>query len=187
MGPIHDRARRLARYLARSSEEGDELFQEAALRALERLGGLRDEAVFPAWFYKVLLSVHRNRARRALFRGLLSLSWAEAEGVPEPAVPAAGEARLDEQRRSRRLRRALSRLPAEQREAVVLFELEELSLDEVAALQGTSVTAVKTRLSRGRKRLRDHYQRVLQAEQAREAAAEAGATSRPEPLSGGGS
>jgi hypothetical protein len=43
---------------------------------------------------------------------------------------------------------------------VVLFELERFSIEEVAALQGVSHSAVKSRLARGRKRLRRHYGRL---------------------------
>ncbi len=68
---------------------------------------------------------------------------------------------LDEQRRgSDRMSRALSTLPPEQREAVVLFELEEFSIEEIAAIQMVSVSAVKSRLARGRERLRRHYERL---------------------------
>ena len=55
---------------------------------------------------------------------------------------------------------ALASLPAVQREAIVLFELEHYSIEEIAGLQRASVTAVKTRLSRGRERLRRFYQQL---------------------------
>ncbi len=45
--------------------------------------------------------------------------------------------------------------------AVVLFELDGMSLDEVAALQRASLSAVKTRLARGLERLRWHYREIL--------------------------
>lgn len=57
-----------------------------------------------------------------------------------------------------RATRALSTLPAVQREAVVLRELEGFSIEEVAELQEVSVSAVKSRLSRGRQRLRRYYE-----------------------------
>src|SRR5262245_34979293 len=59
LAPHHDAARATARRLSRSWADGDDLFQEAALRALDRLDELRDERSFRAWFYAVLLSVHR--------------------------------------------------------------------------------------------------------------------------------
>lgn len=59
-----------------------------------------------------------------------------------------------------RAARALATLPAVQREAVVLFEIDGFSIEEIAVLQRSSITAVKTRLSRGRRRLRAWYGRI---------------------------
>ena len=58
-----------------------------------------------------------------------------------------------------RVSRALASLPAEQREAIVLFDLEGITVDEIASLQGVSASAVKSRLARGRLRLRRLYVR----------------------------
>ncbi|MEM9489771.1 MAG: sigma-70 region 4 domain-containing protein, partial [Myxococcota bacterium] len=44
---------------------------------------------------------------------------------------------------------ALARLPAVQREAVVLCDIHDMSVEEIAALQGATASAVKSRLSRG--------------------------------------
>ena len=160
--PIHESARLTARRLCRSDFDGDDLFQEAALRALLRLSELRDESRFRAWFYAVLLSVHRERSRRSFWRRFLPFLnfsdgkdsdrrdlQAATEGLGRPYEEARGE--------SARLSQALSRLPAKQREAVVLFEVDGYSLEEVAELQGDSLSAVKSRLSRGRQLLRRHY------------------------------
>jgi RNA polymerase sigma-70 factor (ECF subfamily) len=46
-----------------------------------------------------------------------------------------------------------------QREAVVLFEVDGYSIEEIAAMQRVSVSAVKSRLVRGRERLRRYYER----------------------------
>jgi RNA polymerase sigma factor (sigma-70 family) len=68
-----------------------------------------------------------------------------------------GEVWEDERFCTNRARAALSRLPPSQREAVVLLEIEGCTLEEIAGLQGSSITAVKTRVSRGRERLRAFY------------------------------
>ena len=86
LDPIHDEARALARRLAPSLADGDDLFQDALLRAFERLATLRDESRFRAWFYAVLLSVHRSRCRRAFWKRFLSLDARREEGL-EPVGP----------------------------------------------------------------------------------------------------
>lgn len=158
LGPIHDSARRTARRLARDATEGDDLFQEACLRAYHKLSGLRDPDRFRGWFYAVLLSVHRSRSRRAFWRRFLSLE-SEAEQGFDPCGVVPGDAQ-EEARRAQRVSRALASLPAVQREAVILFELEGFSCEEIAAMQRVSVSAVKSRLARGRDRLRRFYERL---------------------------
>jgi RNA polymerase sigma-70 factor (ECF subfamily) len=155
LAPLHDRARMTARRLCRSNADGDDLFHEAVIRALDRLGELRDEVRFRAWFYSVLLSVHRSRHRRAFWRRFLPLD----DGVREPSHPAEAEALEG----ADRMARALGTLPPEAREAIVLFELEGFSLDEIAALQRVSLSAVKSRLARGRARLARHYETIERA------------------------
>ena len=151
LAPHHDRARATARRLCRSHADGDDLFHEAVLRAFDHLDALRDVERFRAWFYAVLLSVHRARHRRRFWRRLLPLSEVRAE----PAVAGGADAIEGAQR----MTRALATLAPTEREAVVLFELEGFTLEEVAALQQSSIPAVKSRLVRARARLRRHYER----------------------------
>jgi predicted RNA polymerase sigma factor len=51
-------------------------------------------------------------------------------------------------------------LKPEQREALVLFEIESFAIEEIAAMQHASIPAVKSRLVRGREALRAHYERA---------------------------
>jgi RNA polymerase sigma-70 factor (ECF subfamily) len=152
LGPLHERARTTARRLCRSSADGDDLFHEAVLRAFDRLDELRDEERFRPWFFAVLLSVHRARHRRDFWRRLSPLGSL----AREPSRPAEADA-LDG---AERMAQALATLSPAAREAVVLFELEGHSLEEIAALQRQSLSAVKSRLARARARLRRHYRRL---------------------------
>jgi RNA polymerase sigma-70 factor (ECF subfamily) len=155
--PIHARAAGMARRLAGSAHDGDDLFQEAVLRAHQALPTLRDADRFGAWFYTILLSVHRNRHRRGFWRRFLPFD----AGLPPGTEPVGEDGHKWEEERQAALRasRALAGLPAVQREAVVLFEIEGFSVEEIAALQQVSPSAVKSRLARGRARLRRTYLR----------------------------
>lgn len=147
--PVHAAALSFARCLSRSRADGDDLFQEALLRALCKLDSLRDEAAFKGWLYRVIITVHRNRCRREFWRRLIPLAGHE----PEPRSLDPSEALSG----AERARYALSKLPTDQREAIVLFEIEGWQIEEIAALHGVSVSAIKSRLSRGRCRLRGAY------------------------------
>ena len=155
--PIHKQAVATARRLCRSSAEGDDLFQDTVLRAFEKLHTLRDESKFRSWFYATLLSRHRTRMRASFWRRWIPWETAFPDGL-EPAgedgtewgIRAGGAARA---------RRALESLPVDQRQAIVLFDLDGFSIEEVARMQRASVPAVKSRLARGRERLRGWYAR----------------------------
>lgn len=155
--PIHQRAQMSARRLCRSQSEGDDLFQDAVVRALTRIADLRDDKAFPAWFYRILLSQHRTRQRRRFWRRFLPIERVSS-GDAEP-IGDDGQRWEESRQGARRLREALELLPAVQREAVVLFDIDGYSLAEVAAMQRASLSAVKTRLARGRARLRRYYER----------------------------
>jgi len=157
LAPIHERVRAFARSLCRSQADGDDLFQEAALRAFTRLDALREDGAFRTWFYRVVISVHRNRARSAFWRRLIPIGERAGEVDYRAPAPDAGDS-------TRRARAALAVLPAVQREAIVLFEIEGWKVEEIAALQRCSLSAVKSRLARGRERLRAHYEKQLGAD-----------------------
>lgn len=156
--PIHEVAAATARNLCRSGGDGDDLYQEAVLRAFDKLHTLREEARFRSWFFAVLISVHRSRQRRAFWKRFLPL-----RDVPPEAPALAGEDGRDREEgflAARRAARALARLPAVQREAVVLHVLQGFTMEEVASIQGVTQAAVKSRVLRGRERLRRHYRRL---------------------------
>jgi RNA polymerase sigma-70 factor (ECF subfamily) len=150
LDPVHDRAVAFARSVCRSTSDGDDLFQESIMRAIDKIDALREDGAFKVWLYRIIVSLHRSRYRRAFWRRLLPLTGdleAEAPSAEE-SLGAASRARL-----------ALAELPHDQREAIVLFEIEEWKVEEIAELHAVSVSAIKSRLARGRERLRTIYAR----------------------------
>src|SRR5262249_37776735 len=132
-------------------------------------------------FYTILLSVHRNRTRRWFWKRFVSF-----EEAPPESEPAGDDGNdwEDERWRAERASRALAGLSPEQRETVGLFEIDGYSVEEIAAFQRVSQSAVKSRLVRGRARLRRTYERWgLSPERAR-AGAERGSDRNASPLAG---
>ena len=141
LAPLHSQALVTARRLCRSAAEGDDLYQEAVLRAFHKLPALRDEERFRSWFFAVLLSVHRGRSRRAFWRRFLPLADVEAGG--HDPVGDDGRRRADEHEQAARASRALATLSSVQRAAVVLHDIERFTMAEIALMQGVTVSAVK--------------------------------------------
>jgi len=154
--PLHGAALGVARRLARDSADGDDLLSEAVLRAWTHLDALRDETRFRSWFFAILLSLHRSRYRRSFWRRFVPLGESFDERSEPAVMPETGD---DARWRALRARTALARLPAVQREAIVLHDVEGFSVEEIAAMQHVTESAVKSRLSRGRDRLRRTYLR----------------------------
>ena len=169
--PLHAAARLTARRICRSPAEGDDLFHEAVLRALSRIDQLREESRFRAWFFAVLLSVHRARCRRAFLRRLVPFAFFGQSEDPRADdgrgdIPTLSSEPLDEETRTRaaRITEALHTLSAEARQAIVLFEVQGFSIEEIAEMQDSTASAVKSRLSRARQSLRQHYLEQCQQE-----------------------
>jgi RNA polymerase sigma-70 factor, ECF subfamily len=112
-----------------------------------KAGGYRPErAQLRTW----LLGMVRNVCYRQVRAGLR----AGAEEVPDTAEGPGIEAALIRNELGEAVRRAVMDLPDAQREAIALFEFEELSLAETAAVLGIEPNAVKARLHRGREMLK---------------------------------
>ena len=118
--------------------EAEDVVQEAFVRAMGKWSRLREYDNPEAWLYTVACNLARSRWRRA--QRALHLTPAP-DHTPE----------LSPDRIA--LLAALAKLPADQREAIVLHHLVDLPLDEIALRQGVPLGTVKARLSRGRKAL----------------------------------
>ncbi|GAA2274886.1 MULTISPECIES: SigE family RNA polymerase sigma factor [Kitasatospora] len=120
--------------------EAQDAVQEAFVRGWARRGRLSAEENSPeAWIRTVAWRLAVSRWRRALRGRVLE----RRQYTPEQSVDGPGPEHTA-------LVAALRRLPAAQRQAIVLFHLCDLSINQVAAETGAAVGTVKARLSRGR-------------------------------------
>lgn len=99
-------------------------------------------------------------ARHIVFRHL-RVSGRETEEVEEATAPVDVLESLLSAERSELVRQAIASLPALQREAVILFEYEELSLEAIATIAEADVGAIKARLRRARESLRKRLEPLL--------------------------
>ncbi|HKL04846.1 MAG TPA: RNA polymerase sigma factor [Roseovarius sp.] len=127
--------------------EAEDVSQEAMLRLWKAAPDWRSgEAKVSTWLYRVVSNLCIDRLRKAQPDGL--------DTIPEPEDPRDGPADvLQRHTRARALQSALGRLPFRQRQAVVLRDLQGLANPEVAEIMETSVEAVESLLTRGRKAL----------------------------------
>src|SRR5262249_62189452 len=134
-----DTAVLLAARVLGSQDLARDAAQEAAIAAMTDLPRLRSPDRFGAWFCGIALNVSRRWLRQ--LRAEIPAVLADRESGETDPAEAAELSDL-----ARRVRAAINRLPAGQREAVLLFYLQGLSHREVAAEVGSSPGAVKAPL-----------------------------------------
>jgi RNA polymerase sigma-70 factor (ECF subfamily) len=146
--------------LARDRSVAEDLVQEVFVRVLKYRHTWRDEAEFVPWMF----ALARNAAVD-LFRSRTRDSKRDAAAAPETTTlaPPAVE-RLEELERAKQLRAALDLLAPDKREVLLLARFGELKHDRIAALLGISPGAVRVRLHRALKELREAYRQVTAEE-----------------------
>ncbi len=143
--PVHDRFERFCRARAYYDMPYEDLMNETLLVAFQKFEDLKSEKAFLAFLIGISKRVLANAKRKK-----------KAETVPDESVLkdyADPDNVYDQQSRVDVLHRALSRLPEQQREAIILFEITGFTMKEIMKIQHCGLSAVKQRLARGRKEL----------------------------------
>jgi RNA polymerase sigma-70 factor (ECF subfamily) len=133
---------RFVRSMVWDRHVAEDLMSESVLQAYEAFPRLRDEAAFASFLLTIAHRVvKRHRWRRRLFG-----EYNEEAALNQPH----SDPLPDEQTDAALLRDALARLPAAQREAVVLADVLDMPYEEIRRIQGGTLSGVKTRVRRGR-------------------------------------
>ena len=145
----------LALRLSGDPGEAQDLTQEAFLRVYRHLGRFQGRSSLKTWIYRVAVNSCRSRLGRRRWRSIPI-----SEENPDEGLVLVDSRRSPEQRAmaaasGRRVLEGLARLPARFREAVVLRDLEGLSYQEIAEVLKVRVGTVRSRIARGRRKLRD--------------------------------
>jgi len=149
-------ARRLS-HLGGPSLPVADLVQECFAQAYRCLARQRPDCAFGHWVLRIATNVARAHYRRSRRRPWWRL-WDRPER--EENVPAQGQCVDESYPTLHAVHRALSGLSPALREAVILFELEELSLAEMAATLEIPLHTAASRVRRGRERLRRELERM---------------------------
>jgi len=142
---------KLHRYCARmtgSVVDGEDVVQEALVKAIEALPDAGSLASPESWLFRIAhnaaLDFLRRRARQNAIR-----SDEDPDMVIDPAAP------VDDRQIAAASLRTFMRLPVAQRSSVILMDVLGYSLDEIGAVMDSTIPAVKAALHRGRARLRE--------------------------------
>jgi RNA polymerase sigma factor (sigma-70 family) len=162
--PHLDAAYNLARWLARSTADADDIVQDAMIRAYRAFDDVKGGDVKP-WLLAIvrncfLTSAARNTKERKIIpltdegRGAHNEAYIDEAPDPEIALIHADQGRS--------LGLFIAGLPQEFREIIILREMEELPYRDIAQITGAPMGTVMSRLARARAMLKERWHRTIE-------------------------
>ncbi len=147
-------------------DDAQDLSQEVFIQVYHKLPSFRKDAKLSTWIYRIAVNYSLNYIRSKKRRGFLSSideifdsgSGAELEMQPEGEQ---ADSELLAQEDKVLLKQALDKLPKNQRVALTLSSLQELSYKEVADVMEIPVNHVGVLVNRGKKKLYAHLQKLM--------------------------
>lgn len=143
--PIHDRFERFCRARVYGEMDFRDLMNETLLVAFEKFETLKSDDAFLSFLFSIsvrILSNNNQKKKTSRFQKEDNIhSIQDKNSSPQENADV------------HFLHQALAKLPVEQRECIILFEISGFSIKEIVKIQGASESAVKQRLKRGREKL----------------------------------
>lgn len=131
--------------MMRNTHDAEDIMSETILQAHTSYHSLKHQQAFLSF----LFTIARRLIRRQMWKRRLFGTYNEMEAHTIPSSSPMPDMSTD----IRIVHEALQSLPIKMREALILFEINGLSLEEIKQVQGDSLSAVKSRLKRGRMKL----------------------------------
>lgn len=143
--PLKERLECFCVSLTRNRESAKDIVSETLLIAYRQFDSLKNEVSFLSYLFTIATRVYQKKTREYKKREIINKQCADLLYGDNIFRESACDIEL--------LYQAMEKLPAVQREAIILFEISGFSNDEICKIQDSSLSAVKMRLKRGRARL----------------------------------
>lgn len=150
--------------LLRNTEDASDALQDSMIRMIRFLPGVRDAHALPGWLMR-LLANQANESRRRSAAPVVDVSALEENAASARVASTASQPFsprhvAEAHEMIGKINQAVSALSERQRTALVLFEMENLTIREVAAIMELTDGAVKFHLHEARKNMRHHLQNI---------------------------
>ena len=148
--------------LCGNHEDAQDCLQDSMIRVYKAISSFKGQSSFATWLYRITTNTCLDELRRRKTRqstsldGLLDTGWSPSDELDTPERYAL----MSEKRRE--IERAIADLPDDMRAAIVLRDIQGFSYEEIARILDANVGTVKSRISRGRERLREKLKETLE-------------------------
>jgi RNA polymerase sigma-70 factor (ECF subfamily) len=152
------RAFTVAQRIVNNREDAEDVAQESFHKAFLHIGSFQEKSLFSTWLTRIVMNEALMVLRRR--RRTFEVSSESPDEVPESIAAtfvdqsSNPEQSCWRQERIKLLTEAIDRLSPKVRKTILLYDIEEHSINETAQILGTSVEAVKSRLNHGHEKLR---------------------------------
>ena len=160
MEPLEQLVWRVCWHYTGNREAAEDCGQEAMIRIWRNLANYRGECALESWVYRIAANCCMDWLRKKKRDWSVSMEPMVEQGF-DPADDSPGtEEQVVAKDERQRLREAIALLPEDQREALILTQLEKVPYEEAARALGVSEGTVKSRVNRAKARLKE----ILSAE-----------------------
>ena len=153
-------------HLLGSTEDAQDVAQEAFVNAFEKLGSFRGQSQFYSWLFRIAYNTAVSSKRKSRRMSVSIEARRDASGLePSDGNPASEPSyAMDVSDRQRLVQQALSELGEEFRTALVLKEMDGMSYEEIADIVKVPLGTVRSRIHRARLELREKLSVLLRSE-----------------------
>ncbi len=137
--------------VVRNREDAEELVQDVFMKVFKHLPSFKGDSSLATWIYRIAYNTAISETRKKKHELLVLEETQWANTSEEDAADAWGL--TDSAEQVERLEKALERLSADERFLILLYYMEDKTVEEIAVISGLTQTNVKTKLFRIRKRL----------------------------------
>ncbi len=141
----------IAIQIVRNNEDAEEVTQDAFLKAYQSISSFKGESKFSTWFYRVVfnLAVSKTRKKKIETSNIDDIQIADKDITDSYE----SYSKLEQAERIHQLKQAINELKEEESLIITLFYLNENSIEEISEITNFSVSNVKVKLFRARKKL----------------------------------
>ncbi len=153
--PLEQLIWRICWHYTGNRESAEDCGQETMIRIWRSLDSYRGDCALESWVYRIAANCCMDYLRKKKRDKSVSMEPMQEQGF-DPADPSPGtEEQVVAADEQKRLREAITMLPEDQREALIMTQLEKVPYEEAARLLGVSEGTIKSRVNRAKARLKE--------------------------------